>query len=178
MRKENWEQVGAGLRWEKRRMKQLDNPSRQNQLAGAPPAPLTLQFPPFWGHSDQEDENESRVTKIFRESRSVFLCPFVWKRGGCRDELGVHSLWLPVSQLKRHRQGRSWHYLNPRHLKTSFVLMRWRIAHWGRPNMAAQGWWLMVVFFKQPMHRLAGSMKPRSEQTDIEKICCLMGLTR
>lgn len=36
------------LRCEDSKMKHLDHLTRQNVFALAPPAPLTLQFPPFW----------------------------------------------------------------------------------------------------------------------------------
>lgn len=84
------------------------------------------------------------VPKRFRESRNVFLCPLVSETGGGGGgaEMSwefIHFDYLSDRWSVTDKTSRNRHHLNRGPLKMSFVLMRWRMAHWGRPNMAAQG---------------------------------------
>lgn len=100
MKKENKEH----LRWEDRRIKELDNPSRQNGLA-----PLTLQFSPFKGDGNQrrmgmkgEFQKESKKVEV---SSSVLL--YQRKGGAGMSWEFIHFDYLSGSWNVTDRQGRS-----------------------------------------------------------------------
>lgn len=67
------------------------------------------------------------------EKAEVFSSALLYQRwGGGGAGMSwefIHFDYLSDSWSVTDRQGRSRHYLNPRPLKMSFVLMRWRIAH-------------------------------------------------